>query len=175
MFQAREISARRSLTAAEENGGAWSSLSPTLVQPRRLRRQRHLLRTERIPCRAIMRRQYAEALKYCRLILQYEPQNTAARGFYPLLLRRAAHRAPHTDTSPSDGTSGSSLEVDSSSTSASGTRDELDDGEDDGDLNGNALFRTASYTGATLLVDENDNAAAATAPSTPGHGRRPRR
>ncbi|CAK1543720.1 unnamed protein product [Leptosia nina] len=34
---------------------------------------------------AIMRRQYAEALKYCRLILQYEPQNATARGFYPLL------------------------------------------------------------------------------------------
>ncbi|CAD0244605.1 unnamed protein product [Spodoptera exigua] len=34
---------------------------------------------------AIMRRQYAEALKYCRLILQYEPHNATARGFYPLL------------------------------------------------------------------------------------------
>ncbi|KAH9637093.1 hypothetical protein HF086_013909 [Spodoptera exigua] len=32
-----------------------------------------------------MRRQYAEALKYCRLILQYEPHNATARGFYPLL------------------------------------------------------------------------------------------
>ncbi|CAG9787530.1 unnamed protein product [Diatraea saccharalis] len=34
---------------------------------------------------AIMQRQYSEALKYCRLILQYEPHNATARGFYPLL------------------------------------------------------------------------------------------
>ncbi|XP_037867561.1 uncharacterized protein LOC101739641 isoform X3 [Bombyx mori] len=34
---------------------------------------------------AIMRREYAEALKYCKLILQYEPHNATARGFYPLL------------------------------------------------------------------------------------------
>ncbi|KAJ8718737.1 hypothetical protein PYW07_016293 [Mythimna separata] len=42
---------------------------------------------------AIMRRQYAEALKYCRLILQYEPHNATARGFYPLLQHKVqAHR-----------------------------------------------------------------------------------
>ncbi|KAJ2947268.1 hypothetical protein O0L34_g16981 [Tuta absoluta] len=34
---------------------------------------------------SIMRRNYAEALKYCRLILHYEPNNTTAHGFYPLL------------------------------------------------------------------------------------------
>ncbi|CAB3235067.1 unnamed protein product [Arctia plantaginis] len=37
---------------------------------------------------SIMRRQYAEALKYCRLILQYEPHNATARGFYPLLQQK---------------------------------------------------------------------------------------
>ncbi|CAH3930403.1 unnamed protein product [Pieris brassicae] len=42
---------------------------------------------------AIMRRQYAEALKYCRLILQYEPHNATARGFFPLLQHKVdAHR-----------------------------------------------------------------------------------
>lgn len=35
-----------------------------------------------------MQRQYAEALKYCRLILQYEPHNATARGFYPLLRQK---------------------------------------------------------------------------------------
>ena len=40
-----------------------------------------------------MRRQYAEALKYCRLILQYEPHNATARGFYPLLQHKVqAHK-----------------------------------------------------------------------------------
>ncbi|XP_022129188.2 uncharacterized protein LOC111003129 [Pieris rapae] len=49
---------------------------------------------------AIMRRQYAEALKYCRLILQYEPHNATARGFFPLLQHKVdAHRG---DTSSSE-------------------------------------------------------------------------
>ncbi|XP_063635522.1 serine/arginine repetitive matrix protein 1 [Cydia splendana] len=51
---------------------------------------------------AIMRRQYAEALKYCRLILQYEPRNATARGFYPLLQQKLAQQSPRTSdkTSP---------------------------------------------------------------------------
>ncbi|XP_063386131.1 serine/arginine repetitive matrix protein 1 [Cydia fagiglandana] len=51
---------------------------------------------------AIMRRQYAEALKYCRLILQYEPRNATARGFYPLLQQKLAQQSPRTGdkTSP---------------------------------------------------------------------------
>lgn len=49
---------------------------------------------------AIMRHQYAEALKYCQLILQYEPHNSTARGFYPLLQHKVnahanAHRKAH--------------------------------------------------------------------------------
>ncbi|XP_045768036.1 serine/arginine repetitive matrix protein 1 [Maniola jurtina] len=66
---------------------------------------------------AIMRRQYAEALKYCQLILQYEPHNSTARGFYPLLQHKVTvhantHRKPQKkeetsseseDTSPRKG------------------------------------------------------------------------
>lgn len=43
---------------------------------------------------AIMQRQYAEALKYCRLILQYEPHNATARGFYPLLRHKVHVNQP---------------------------------------------------------------------------------
>nr|XP_032515925.1 serine/arginine repetitive matrix protein 1 [Danaus plexippus plexippus] len=43
---------------------------------------------------AIMRRQYAEALEYCRLILQYEPHNATARGFYPLLRHKLRIQSP---------------------------------------------------------------------------------
>ncbi|XP_047026339.1 serine/arginine repetitive matrix protein 1, partial [Helicoverpa zea] len=50
---------------------------------------------------AIMRRQYAEALKYCRLILQYEPHNATARGFFPLLQHKVAARS----ASPRDSSS----------------------------------------------------------------------
>ncbi|CAH2085900.1 unnamed protein product [Euphydryas editha] len=55
---------------------------------------------------AIMRRQYAEALKYCQLILQYEPHNSTARGFYPLLQHKLhALQAAHAgETSSSDET-----------------------------------------------------------------------
>ncbi|XP_047999454.1 protein couch potato isoform X2 [Leguminivora glycinivorella] len=48
---------------------------------------------------AIMRRQYAEALKYCRLILQYEPRNATARGFYPLLQQKLAQSPRTSDKS----------------------------------------------------------------------------
>lgn len=48
-----------------------------------------------------MRRQYAEALKYCRLILQYEPHNATARGFYPLL-RHKVQALKRNGESPSD-------------------------------------------------------------------------
>ena len=55
---------------------------------------------------AIMRRQYAEALKYCQLILQYEPHNATAQGFYPLLRHKLhAHAHAHDETSSSDDTS----------------------------------------------------------------------
>ncbi|CAH0724084.1 unnamed protein product, partial [Brenthis ino] len=53
---------------------------------------------------AIMRRQYAEALKYCQLILQYEPHNATAQGFYPLL-RHKLHAHAKDETSSSDDTS----------------------------------------------------------------------
>ncbi|CAG4946419.1 unnamed protein product [Colias eurytheme] len=52
---------------------------------------------------AIMRRQYAEALKYCRLILQYEPHNATARGFYPLLQHKLNnHKSNKDETSSSE-------------------------------------------------------------------------
>ncbi|XP_038221655.1 serine/arginine repetitive matrix protein 1 [Zerene cesonia] len=50
---------------------------------------------------AIMRRQYAEALKYCRLILQYEPHNATARGFYPLLQHKLNNHKSNKEESSS--------------------------------------------------------------------------
>ncbi|ALC45438.1 CG14853 [Drosophila busckii] len=35
---------------------------------------------------AVMLKDYKKALKYCKLILQYEPNNTTAKEFYPLIL-----------------------------------------------------------------------------------------
>ncbi|KAL1377756.1 hypothetical protein pipiens_016039 [Culex pipiens pipiens] len=39
---------------------------------------------------AVMLRDYVSALKYCKLILQYEPNNSTARDFYPHILSKIA-------------------------------------------------------------------------------------
>ncbi|XP_058444810.1 uncharacterized protein LOC131426240 [Malaya genurostris] len=39
---------------------------------------------------AVMLRDYVNALKYCKLILQYEPNNSTARDFYPHILSKLA-------------------------------------------------------------------------------------
>ncbi|XP_055613849.1 dentin sialophosphoprotein isoform X2 [Uranotaenia lowii] len=39
---------------------------------------------------AVMLRDYVNALKYCKLILQYEPHNATARDFYPHILSKIA-------------------------------------------------------------------------------------
>ncbi|XP_053699100.1 uncharacterized protein LOC128746074 [Sabethes cyaneus] len=39
---------------------------------------------------AVMLRDYINALKYCKLILQYEPNNSTARDFYPHILSKIA-------------------------------------------------------------------------------------
>ncbi|XP_039750554.1 flocculation protein FLO11 isoform X1 [Pararge aegeria] len=61
---------------------------------------------------AIMRHQYAEALKYCQLILQYEPHNSTARGFYPLLQHKVnAHANTHRKAQKKEETSSESEET----------------------------------------------------------------
>ncbi|XP_065083372.1 serine-rich adhesin for platelets [Ochlerotatus camptorhynchus] len=42
---------------------------------------------------AVMLRDYVNALKYCKLILQYEPNNSTARDFYPHILSKIASEA----------------------------------------------------------------------------------
>ncbi|XP_074032278.1 uncharacterized protein [Leptinotarsa decemlineata] len=37
---------------------------------------------------AVMLKDYVTALKYCKLILQYEPNNAAAKEFYPLIIEK---------------------------------------------------------------------------------------
>ncbi|XP_055617341.1 uncharacterized protein LOC129762822 [Toxorhynchites rutilus septentrionalis] len=42
---------------------------------------------------AVMLRDYVNALKYCKLILHYEPNNSTARDFYPHILSKIASEA----------------------------------------------------------------------------------
>lgn len=44
---------------------------------------------------AVMLRDYVNALKYCKLILQYEPNNSTARDFYPHILSKIASESSH--------------------------------------------------------------------------------
>ncbi|XP_050099001.1 glutamate-rich protein 2 isoform X3 [Anopheles aquasalis] len=44
---------------------------------------------------AIMIRDYVNALRYCKQILEYEPNNTTARDFYPHILSKIDAGEPH--------------------------------------------------------------------------------
>ncbi|XP_018565822.1 uncharacterized protein LOC108906875 [Anoplophora glabripennis] len=76
---------------------------------------------------AVMLKDYVTALKYCKLILQYEPNNATAKEFYPLILEKLQL----TVTVPVNAEEGSGNENDSEdeeasegSSSASGTDSE---------------------------------------------------
>ncbi|KAG8223303.1 hypothetical protein J437_LFUL001177 [Ladona fulva] len=48
---------------------------------------------------AVMMRDFTTALKYCKLILQYEPNNATAKEFYPLILEKLKSMSDENDTS----------------------------------------------------------------------------
>lgn len=117
---------------------------------------------------SIMRRQYAEALKYCRLILQYEPHNATARGFFPLLQHKVRQALADEAVDSEDGAScgsQSSLELDSSASLSLSRRSERTSSasaasRSDADDNGNVT--TPPLTGSTAAAAaadvRNDNA-----------------
>ncbi|XP_050075884.1 mucin-21 [Anopheles maculipalpis] len=51
---------------------------------------------------AIMIRDYVNALKYCKQILQYEPNNTTARDFYPHILSKISEMQNNEQSGESD-------------------------------------------------------------------------
>uniref|UniRef100_A0A182TWT8 Uncharacterized protein n=1 Tax=Anopheles melas TaxID=34690 RepID=A0A182TWT8_9DIPT len=51
---------------------------------------------------AIMIRDYVNALKYCKQILQYEPNNTTARDFYPHILSKISEMQSNEQSGESD-------------------------------------------------------------------------
>jgi len=92
---------------------------------------------------AVMLKDYGPALKYCKLILQYEPNNVTAKEFYPLIVDKLQQSllddksednedddADDDDDDSSDTTSSSS---DSSTSSSDSSSDEADDDENDND------------------------------------------
>ncbi|KAJ3621463.1 hypothetical protein MTP99_003593 [Tenebrio molitor] len=86
---------------------------------------------------AVMMKDYVTALKYCKLILQYEPNNATAKEFYPLILEKLQQTTASEDGSSNDsdgeddaseenGSSSSSSDSDSSSSS-----EESSDGQEE--------------------------------------------
>ncbi|KAK9879207.1 hypothetical protein WA026_004055 [Henosepilachna vigintioctopunctata] len=83
---------------------------------------------------AVMMKEYENALKYCKLILQYEPNNATAKEFYPLIVEKIkqieAENTTESNESENESESSSS-ESESSSSEESSDGQEEDDEEDE--------------------------------------------
>ncbi|XP_062547552.1 uncharacterized protein LOC134213049 [Armigeres subalbatus] len=84
---------------------------------------------------AVMLRDYVNALKYCKLILQYEPNNSTARDFYPHILSKIA------------------LEANNSGSGAAGALT-LDQQSGESDENYNFNYSTSSSNSDDINIDE---------------------
>ncbi|XP_070507117.1 uncharacterized protein [Chironomus tepperi] len=51
---------------------------------------------------SIMRKDYVNALKYCKLILEFEPNNKTAKDFYPELIQKVSERQQGSSSDQSD-------------------------------------------------------------------------
>ncbi|KAL0271808.1 UNVERIFIED_CONTAM: hypothetical protein PYX00_008792 [Menopon gallinae] len=123
---------------------------------------------------AIMLKQYETALKYCKIILNYEPNNSTAREFYPLILEKIeimkaeqneqdednsdfSESAPSVDSNHSS-TSGDESEpktVDSDATSASYSSLEDEEADRDNSLSEfNDIANGNSTTNREMIISE---------------------
>lgn len=92
---------------------------------------------------AVMLKDYETALKYCKLILQYEPNNITAKEFYPLILEKLENtynqQSATTDgnssdeSSAEDDSSSADNDVSSNSDSDSSVEEEEQEGEEEED------------------------------------------
>lgn len=78
---------------------------------------------------ALMMKEYGNALKYCKLILQYEPNNATAKEFYPLIIEKIKQTEIQKANESNDTESES--ETSSSSDSESSTSDDSSDGQEE--------------------------------------------
>ncbi|CAH1114237.1 unnamed protein product [Psylliodes chrysocephalus] len=90
---------------------------------------------------AVMLKDYVTALKYCKLILQYEPDNSTAKEFYPLILEKLQPLNNDEGGSNSEDEEGSDDSTSSSTDSENTTSEDSSDGqmeEEDGMMVGNS-------------------------------------
>ncbi|KAJ4450261.1 uncharacterized protein [Periplaneta americana] len=99
---------------------------------------------------AVMLKDYETALKYCKLILQYEPNNATAKEFYPLIVEKLQLMEEQEE-------SNSSSNSDRSEDSGGGNDDSSSDGEEKptGSSESDSDATTASYSS---LEDEEADA-----------------
>ncbi|XP_071443921.1 uncharacterized protein [Hetaerina americana] len=74
---------------------------------------------------AVMMRDFTTALKYCKLILQYEPNNAAAKEFYPLIIEKIKLMSDESDSNSEV----SVYEDNSDATSISGEKQNSEDSD----------------------------------------------
>ncbi|KAJ1520669.1 hypothetical protein ONE63_003773 [Megalurothrips usitatus] len=106
---------------------------------------------------AIMGKDYPTALKYCKLILQYEPNNRTAREFYPLIVEKLVQSTIDESQSDSEDSSsggsgsltGSASDEDASSSSVGSLSEDEDEEEDDEDGGGGRRHNDNSEYGDT--------------------------
>ncbi|XP_030573653.1 acidic repeat-containing protein [Drosophila novamexicana] len=85
---------------------------------------------------AVMLKDYKKALKYCKLILQYEPNNATAKEFYPLILDKL-RLAASSDSDENYNKSSSpelALDLEAPEEREDSDNDDDDDDEDDDDV-----------------------------------------
>ncbi|KAL3279393.1 hypothetical protein HHI36_016903 [Cryptolaemus montrouzieri] len=85
---------------------------------------------------AVMTKEYENALKYCKLILQYEPNNSTAKEFYPVILEKLkqteADKSDNNDsTNDSDTSSSSESDTSSNDDSSDGQEDDAEEEEEE--------------------------------------------
>ncbi|KAK4883158.1 hypothetical protein RN001_006477 [Aquatica leii] len=103
---------------------------------------------------AVMLKDYETALKYCKLILQYEPNNGTAREFYPLIIAKLQQSKLNGNNDEGDNNSESADDDDdstnsSSSDSESGTDESSEEHEEVGAEQGANKRSKGSSDGTT--------------------------
>ncbi|XP_039290923.1 glutamate-rich protein 2 [Nilaparvata lugens] len=80
---------------------------------------------------AVMLKDYENALKYCKMILQYEPNHATAKEFYPLILEKIIQASAEAETTNGNHTNEPTTDSTSDSEEAAEEEEEDEDDEED--------------------------------------------
>ncbi|XP_059620930.1 uncharacterized protein LOC132264669 isoform X3 [Phlebotomus argentipes] len=127
---------------------------------------------------AVMTHDYRRALKYCKLILEFEPNNITAKEFYPLILEKISYLAEQQESETDENSNVEDFEValsksdsnfsDATEASSSGEADfpSSNDSNEDGDerdddigniRSGNSYSDSTTHSYSSLLLEDDDD------------------